>query len=128
MPATDTFVLRGKSAYREIEIEPARSLYLAKRLTYIGQTGRTLRERLLALANGTHVAVVCLSRASVLDAVTPEQHILGTTQRNNVHLTIPAQLRRGADLALLERRDDRARDQARAARPDRPANCLRSNG
>ena len=27
---------------------------LAKRLTYIGQTSRTLRERLLALANGTH--------------------------------------------------------------------------
>ena len=27
---------------------------LANRLTYIGQTGRTLRERLLALANGTH--------------------------------------------------------------------------
>ena len=27
---------------------------LAKRLTYIGQTGRSLRERLLALANGTH--------------------------------------------------------------------------
>lgn len=27
---------------------------VANRLTYIGQTGRTLRERLLALANGTH--------------------------------------------------------------------------
>jgi hypothetical protein len=27
---------------------------VAKRLTYIGQTGRSLRERLLALANGTH--------------------------------------------------------------------------
>jgi hypothetical protein len=27
---------------------------LAKRLTYVGQTGRTLRERLLELANGTY--------------------------------------------------------------------------
>src|SRR5262249_50841819 len=27
---------------------------VTERLTYIGQTGRTLRERLLALANGTH--------------------------------------------------------------------------
>jgi hypothetical protein len=32
----------------------ARRAGVAKRLTYIGQTGRILRERLLALANGTH--------------------------------------------------------------------------